>query len=99
MTSATTPAHHLQYANQPYRQSCGMPIGVNEYGTNADGSQSDEYCQYCYQQGEFADEMTVEQMIDACVPAMVHVHPELPESEARAQLQTLLPTLKRWVGN
>ena len=36
-------------------QSCGMPLkqDPNEGGTNADGSKSEMYCSYCFQNGEF----------------------------------------------
>ncbi len=36
-------------------QSCGMPLKRDEKGggTNADGSKSDLYCSFCYQNGEF----------------------------------------------
>ena len=34
-------------------QSCGMPIGSkDDFGTNADGSINEDYCKYCYVNGE-----------------------------------------------
>ncbi len=39
-------------------QSCGMPLKRDEQGcgTNADGSKSQMYCRYCYQDGKFTRE-------------------------------------------
>ena len=36
-------------------QSCGMPLKKDpkKGGTNADGYISEEYCSYCYENGEF----------------------------------------------
>lgn len=35
-------------------QSCSMPLAKDdEKGTNADGSKSEEYCIYCFVNGEF----------------------------------------------
>ena len=35
-------------------QSCGMPLqNEADYGTEAGGGRSEEYCTYCYQNGGF----------------------------------------------
>lgn len=35
-------------------QSCGMPLqNEADYGTEAGGARSEEYCTYCYQNGGF----------------------------------------------
>ena len=47
-------------------QSCGMPLTNEILGTNADGSTNEDYCVYCYKDGKFAQDMTMEQMIDHC---------------------------------
>ena len=48
-------------------QSCGMPLTSDEVcGTNADGSLSADYCTYCYQQGKFAQDCTMDEMIEHC---------------------------------
>ncbi len=46
-------------------QSCGMPLEKTEdFGTEKDGSQSVEYCRYCYQNGEWTQpEITLEETI------------------------------------
>lgn len=53
--------------NTPFCQSCGMPLGSREdCGTNHDGTSSEEYCHYCFQDGAFTSECTMEQMIEHC---------------------------------
>ena len=48
-------------------QSCGMPLSSAEVlGTNADGSLNEEYCTYCYQHGNFAQDCTMDEMIEHC---------------------------------
>lgn len=80
-----------------YCQSCGMPlIDEKEIGTNKDGSKNNEYCIYCFEQGAFKDDMTMEQMIDFCVPHMVKANPNMNEKEAKENLERFFPTLKRW---
>jgi hypothetical protein len=41
--------------NNAICQSCGMPLKQDpkKGGTNADGSISDIYCSYCYEDGDF----------------------------------------------
>ena len=48
-------------------QSCGMPMTSKEQlGTNTDGSISQDYCKYCYENGEFIDKVTMEEYIEMC---------------------------------
>ena len=44
---------------QRFCQSCGMPLAdVNDIGTNADGSRNEDYCKYCYENGQFTQQCT-----------------------------------------
>ena len=43
---------------QQFCQSCGMPLTDENRGTNADGSNSEDYCVYCYKKGEFTQDFT-----------------------------------------
>ena len=54
-------------------QSCGMPMGQTDerYGTEADGTKSKDYCSYCYTNGAFPAECTMQEMIDLCVQPML----------------------------
>ncbi|MFQ7087973.1 MAG: zinc ribbon domain-containing protein, partial [Bacteroides sp.] len=43
-------------------QSCGMPLQKNEeLGTNHDGSKNEEYFCYCYKDGAFTMDCTMDQ--------------------------------------
>ena len=80
-------------------QSCGMPMGAtNEmYGTNADGSKSEDYCKYCFENGAFTSDPTMEEMIEICVPYMIEASEGISEDEARKMMNEFFPTLKRWM--
>jgi len=81
--------------NMQLCQSCGMPLSDEVYGTNADGSVNKEYCKYCYAKGAFiAPEMTMNEMIEVCVPHMVEQG--MTAEKARQIMEQTLPTLKRW---
>lgn len=82
-----------------YCQCCGMPMGdTNElYGTEKDGSKSVDYCKYCYENGAFTSECTMEEMIEFCVPVMVKENSDMTEDKARELMQQYFPTLKRWM--
>lgn len=54
-------------------QSCGMPLTKDPEGggRNADGSKSDLYCSYCYQDGAFLQpDMDVKTFQAFCVQQM-----------------------------
>ena len=44
-----------------------MPLTDENRGTNVDGSRSEDYCVYCYKNGEFTQEFTMTQMIEFCL--------------------------------
>lgn len=86
---------------ETYCQSCGMPMGEgNElYGSEADGSKNEDYCKYCYDQGAFTTDCTMEGMIEQCVPLMVSSNPDMSEEDARNMMLQFFPSLKRWKQN
>ena len=77
-------------------QSCSMPLTrSDDFGTNADGSRNEEYCQYCYKNGEFSDpNLTKEQMIEKLTEMSFDMG--MTEQEARDMAEVIIPTLKRW---
>ncbi|MCL1941403.1 MAG: zinc ribbon domain-containing protein [Synergistaceae bacterium] len=83
---------------QNYCQSCGMPMAAGDdmYGTNSDGGKNSDYCKYCYDNGAFTTNSTMEEMIDICVPHMLSAHPDMSEGDARKMMLGFFPTLKRW---
>jgi len=54
-------------------QSCGMPMKKDPQGggTNADGSKSEIYCSYCYENGAFTFNGTVKEFQEFCRKMMV----------------------------
>ncbi len=81
--------------NQKLCQSCAMPLSdENLFGTNEDGDKSEDYCTYCFKDGSFTSNTTMDEMIEICVPHMVKQGFE--KSKAREMLSNLLPNLKRW---
>ncbi|WP_290388802.1 zinc ribbon domain-containing protein, partial [uncultured Duncaniella sp.] len=45
---------------QKFCQSCGMPLNDHNHGTNADGTPNEDYCIYCYKDGKFTQDLTME---------------------------------------
>jgi len=82
-------------------QSCGMPLSKNEdCGTNADGSINYDYCKFCYKDGQFTQNMTMEQMIEHCSQFVDEVNKHMPEPMTRDDYKQMMrgffPMLKRW---
>ena len=85
---------------QKFCQSCGMPLTEDVLGTNADDSKSEEYCVYCYKDGRFLQECTMEEMAEFCAQYVdefnKHTGQNLGREEYRMMLLQYFPTLKRW---
>ena len=80
--------------------SCGRPMGRNDYGTNEDGSPNMDYCKDCFQNGEFTEpDITINEMIIRHAKRMLKRNPDLREEEATGLLCNFLPNLKRWNPN
>ena len=81
-----------------YCQSCGMPLPPDGSlnGKEKDGSQNADYCAYCYDDGAFKADMTMEQMIEFCVPILVKEEKGMTAEQAREMMQKFFPSLKRW---
>ena len=78
-----------------------MPlIGDQEKGTNGDGTLSADFCKYCYENGEFLQDVTMEQMIEHCAQFWDEVRLDSGEKMTReayvAMMQEYFPQLKRW---
>ena len=83
--------------DEKFCQSCGMPMNMPdaEYGANADGSKNEDYCNYCFENGKFTTDCTMDEMIEVCVPHIVTAA-GMSEDAARGMMREFLPTLKRW---
>ena len=76
-------------------QSCTMPLDNPDLlGTEKDGSNSKDYCKYCYQNGHFTHpEMTLDKMEKRMLKYMQKQ--KLPK-EVIERAVNRLPFLKRW---
>ena len=76
-------------------QSCSMPlVKDDDYGTTKSGDRSDEYCVYCLKNGEFTQDISLEQAIAQCVEYADIA--AVTKEEALEYAQSVFPTLKRW---
>ena len=87
------------YENQKFCQSCAMPLTDELFATNADGSKNEDYFMYCFKDGEFTSDMSMEEMMNFCIEKMVEVHPEIDKDEASAMMREVFPKLKRWAND
>ena len=77
-------------------QSCSMPLDEGFFGSDANGQLTEEYCRFCYQNGEFIEpSLSMQQMIDRTVDFMTRKL-KLPEAKAREFTHVVIPKLKRW---
>lgn len=78
-------------------QSCGMPMTEdNQFGTNSDGSKNTDYCTYCFKDGHFVADMTMDDMINFCAQNVEQWDMKITKEDAIAQMRSYFPTLKRW---
>ena len=81
-------------------QSCGMPLTDEVLGTNADGSKNEDYCMYCYKDGKFLQDCTMDEMIEHCMQFLDEVNKNMPQpmtkEEYKQMMQGFFPMLKRW---
>ena len=76
-------------------QSCWMPLESHEQlGTNADWSLSQNYCIYCYKDGKFIDDVSMEKYIDMC--SQYWAQAGMTNEQMKKYCTKLFPTLKRW---
>ena len=82
-------------------QSCGMPmLTPEEFGTNSDGSLNEDYCVYCFKDGKFTVEASMDEMIAQYAEIPEALKDEngnsITKEQFIANMQVFLPTLKRW---
>ena len=81
---------------QLYCQCCGMPLDDTTISKDPDGDFNEEYCKWCYHDGEFTYK-SKEQLIDFCVEHMASE--AWPKEQVRAHMEAVVPTLKHWKKN
>ena len=78
-------------------QSCGMPMQEEQqFGTNEDGSRNEKYCCYCFEDGHFVGNSTMEEMAKFCAKFEVEGGRAKTLEEAEKMLLEYFPTLERW---
>ena len=91
---------HKDNMEEKFCQSCGMPLTPEILGTNADGSQNEEYCIYCYKDGAFTGDFTMEEMVEFCAQFVEEYNKNtgqnLSREEYKGVLRQYYPHLKRW---
>ena len=77
-----------------------MPLTNEILGTNTDGSQNQEYCIYCYKDGAFTGDFTMEEMVEFCSQFVEEYNKNTGQSLSREAYKKVLlqyyPNLKRW---
>ena len=74
-------------------QCCGMPLEDDTTSREPDGTFNEEYCKWCYADGEFRY-TSQEQLIDFCVEHMAS--DAWPKEQVRAHMEAVVPNLKHW---
>lgn len=74
-------------------QCCGMPLEDSSTSKEPDGSFNEEYCKWCYSDGEFKY-TSPEQIIEFCVEHFSGE--EWPAEQVRAHMESLIPNLNHW---
>lgn len=81
-------------------QSCGMPIDDSTFGKEANGSNNEEYCHFCYADGKFINDCTMDEMIEHNLNYLNEFNKDsevkYSVEEARAAMKEYFPQLKRW---
>ena len=76
-------------------QCCGMPLDEDaSIDKDSDGCFDEDYCKWCYENGEFAYP-SMESLMDFSVPHMAAMH-QINKEDIRQGLKQQLPKLKHW---
>ena len=83
--------------NMKFCQSCAMPLEKPEdFGTNKDGSRNEDYCVYCFKDGEFTENLSMEEMISYCADHHEEWQIPMPKEVFVSHMKENFPKLKRW---
>ena len=69
-------------------QCCGMPLADDSISREADGFLNEDYCKWCYADGEFKYD-SEQQLIDFCVEHMAGE--SWPAEQVRAYMEAVVP--------
>lgn len=75
-------------------------MGPADHGTMPDGTPNPDYCHFCFYEGSFTADLTMEEMIQECVGFAESFRDEngkeYTREEAIDQMRRFFPHLKRW---
>lgn len=74
-------------------QCCGMPINESIISKDKDGKYNEDYCQYCFVDGEYTYE-NMDDLIEYCIEN--RKTDDLSTEEFRMYLKQMLPKLNYW---
>ena len=74
-------------------QCCGMPMDDSLIAKDSDGSFNENYCNWCYVNGEFTYG-NMDDLIEVCVKHMANE--QFSEEQVRVYMKNLLPQLEYW---
>lgn len=81
-------------------QSCGMPLKNEILGTEANGAANEDYCIYCYKDGNFTMDCTMDEMIEHCSRFTGEINRQsgrnMTQEQAKDMMRQFFPHLKRW---
>ena len=78
-----------------------MPLCNEEvYGTNADGSKTEEYCIWCFKNGGYVQNLTMDEAIEQNLKFLDEFNgaggTNFTPEQAREEMRKFFPQLKRW---
>ena len=79
-------------------QSCSMPMKPDQCGTLANGEKSDEYCHYCYKNGDYTTPQTLDEAVEGNIQFWLARCDNDP-NKAREKIRETFLTLNRWKKN
>ncbi|MBR6646479.1 MAG: helix-turn-helix domain-containing protein [Clostridia bacterium] len=74
-------------------QCCGMPLEDSNISKETDGFFNEEYCKWCYSDGEYTYE-NMDDLIDFCAEHMKNEY--ISDSQVREYMKEMLPKLNYW---
>ena len=76
-------------------QSCAMPLTSDDmFAAEKDGTKNEDYCKWCYKDGEFVDQCSMEEFIEKC--SEFSEQAGMTKEQMKDYCSKVFPTLKRW---
>ena len=74
-------------------QCCGMPLEDSNMSKETDGFFNEEYCKWCYADGEYMYH-NMDELIEVCIEHMANE--AFPSEQVRVYMKEMLPKLDYW---